>query len=363
MLDTTSNTIQTDIAIIGAGPAGLYAAFELGLHGLKTHIIDILPFAGGQCTELFGHKPIYDIPAIKKCTGIELTERLLEQLQPFSPSLHLGHLVTELTPLTSNNPPAHTNSGFILKTSQGLALQARCIIIASGVGAFLPRTLPLEGLEPLLNRQIFYTPPQDILSLARQNIVISGDLEETLQAANMLASLSDHRPASVTLIHRRDKFRAEQHTIERMELLRQDHLLHFVAGQVTQLHTQPSSGQLQHIEVKRTDNGETQHIPADILLILHGLSPKLGPIANWGLTLKGKQLVIDMATYQTSMPGVFAIGDAVTYPGKRKLITSCFHEATLAAYGIATYLNHGEPVPLQYTSSSTELQALLQQNP
>lgn len=359
MLSPTSiakEAITTDALIIGAGPAGLFAAFQLGLHGLQSHIVDTLPFIGGQCVQLYGDKLIYDIPAIKQCTGQELAQQLLEQAQPFNPQLHLGQLITELTPLTPQKI-------FLLRSSKGQTFHARCVIVASGMGAFLPRTLNLDGIKPLEHTQILYQLPTDHTTLQTQHVVISGDLEDTLQAANLLASQSDHRPASITLIHRRDKFRALDRTIERTQQLRQDGLLRFIAGQPKALITDTTSGRLTALALTESASQQTQHIPADTLLILHGLAPQISPIAKWGtgggLATQGKQLVIDTQTFQTSTPGIFAIGDAITYPGKRNLIISSFHEATLAAYGAASYLNDGAPVTLQYTSSNSELQALL----
>lgn len=351
--------ITTDAVIIGAGCAGLFAAFELGIMGLRSHIVETLPHAGGQCVHLYGDKPIYDIPAILQCTGNELTERLLEQIRPFKADLHLQQTVTALKTRDAPEKASDPAPRFELHTSTGQCFLTRCVVIASGYGAFLPRTLPLEGIRALENQQVFYELPAHTDAYAGKHVVINGDTDIALQAASQLASAEHSRPASVTLVHRRDKFRAEDTLITQIQQLRQAGRLQFIAGQFTGLVTDAASGQLTALQLMGSTDRQTQQIPADAFLILLGLAPQLGPIEQWGLALERKHLVVDPGTFQTNIPGIYAIGDAITYPGKRKLIVSGFHEATLAAYAIASYLQDGATIPVYYTSSNSELQAIL----
>lgn len=349
--------IKTQTLIIGAGPGGLYSAFSLGLLGISCHIVDVLPQPGGQCVQLYADKTIYDIPAISQCDANGLVERLLEQVQPFDPAFHFNQLVSELRVTTDRNQ----RRVFEVKTDKDLCIQSQAVLIASGSGAFLPRKLKLEGLEAFVDQQVFYFPPDNIKTLAGQHVVINGDLEQSLQFANQLATMQQGHseyPASVTLVHRRDKFRAEDHTINQTQILRETGALQFLAGSLNGL-VKNNQDQLTELEIKMSADNSTSQIPADALFVLNGTSPSSGFMENWGLEQQHKQLVVNPATFQTSEAGVFAVGDVVSYPGKRKLIVSAFHEAALAAYSIASYLNGGEPVPLQYTSSNTALQARL----
>ncbi len=351
MNDTvTGPVVETDVVVIGAGPAGLFAAFELGLQELGAHIVDALPFAGGQCVELYPDKPIYDIPGIRHCTGRELVERLLVQIRPFAPGLHLDQTVDRLEPLPDGR--------FALATSAGTRFVSRAVVIASGAGAFLPRKPALPGLERFEDDQVLYRVPDDA-HLAGEDVVVSGDGDLALEAANRLAALEGaDRPRSVTLVHRRDSFRAAEATVARTAELRAAGRLAFMPGQFTALVADAPGDRLAGLALLGAD-GATHTLAASRFLILQGLSPRLGPITEWGLALERKQLVVDTATFRTSAPGIHAIGDAVTYPGKRKLILCGFHEATLAAFGIAGLLLGGEPVHLQYTTTSPRLHELL----
>lgn len=342
----TSYPIETDVVIIGAGPTGLFTAFELGLQELETQIVDALPLAGGQCVELYADKPIYDIPGIQRCTGRELTERLLAQIRPFSPGLHLDQTVTRLEGLSDGH--------FALETSTGNRFIARAVVIASGAGAFLPRKPALENLARFEGKQVLYRVPEDA-AFTDEDVVISGDGDLALEVANRLAALEAGRPRSITLVHRRDSFRASESILARTTALRASGQLAFIPAQFTGI---DSAEQRLSLSLLRSD-GLTQPLMADRLLILQGLSPKLGAIADWGLALERKQLTVDTATFQTSIPGIHAVGDAITYAGKRKLILCGFHEATLAAFGIASYLQDGAPIHLQYTTTSPRLHALL----
>lgn len=340
-------TEKTDAVVIGAGPVGLFQVFQIGLQGFQAHVIDALPFVGGQCAELYGDKPIYDIPGIAVCTGQELTERLLAQIRPFAPHWHLGQQATGLQ--------TQAGGGFLVETSQGTRLQARAVFIASGVGAFLPRALKLEGLAAYEGTQVRYQWAPDE-ALAGRHLLVHGGGEAAVSSAIASATAPDVlRPARTTLQHRRDVFDAPPEMLAQLQALRD-------AGRVEVAVGVPSAiaeegGRLAALELT-TPEGTLQRLPLDLLLVRLGLVPRLGPIADWGLQLERKQLVVDTATFATSVPGIHAVGDAITYPGKRKLILSGFHEATLAAFGAAEWLA-GHKLPLEYTTSSERLHRLL----
>jgi len=343
--ELSPSPLETDVAVIGAGPVGLFAVFELGLLGLSSHVIDALPRVGGQPVELYADKPIYDIPGTQVCTGQELADGLTRQIAPFKPSLHLSHRVDALE--------RQQDGRFLLTTRQGLRLQAKAVFIAAGVGAFEPKRLKIEGIDALENQHLFYALPggESPAHWAGRHLVIIGSEDSALEHAIHLATRSSPRPASVTLMHRRDGFQAEPATVERFRALCAEGRLAFVIGQ-TQGFDAPG-GQLTALHVLGPD-GNTRPLPADALLVLQGFSPKLGPIAEWHLAMERKQIVVDTEKFQTSEPGIFAMGDVNTYPGKRKLILSGFHEATLAAFAVAEQLGN-TPIPLQYTTSSTLL--------
>ncbi|MEK8052512.1 NAD(P)/FAD-dependent oxidoreductase [Ideonella sp. DXS22W] len=346
---TTAAPIETDALVIGAGPVGLFAVFELGLLELNAQVVDALPHAGGQCAELYPDKPIYDIPGLPATTGRELVDRLVQQAAPFKPGLHLGQLLATL----QRNPDGRWLAG----TDQGTQFLARVVVIAAGAGAFLPRSIALDGLERHLGRQITYRL-DDAATLAGRQVLIVGDEDVALEQAIALAEApAAQRPARITLIHRREAFRAAAGTLARFQTLRQQGALHFVAGQPAAL-VEADDGRLQALRLM-PPTGEAIDLPCDQLLIRMGLSPRLGPIHDWGLALERKQLVVDTARYQTAEPGLYAVGDIVTYPGKRKLLLSGFHEATLAAFAAAAHVRPGEPVHLQYTTTSPRLHALL----
>ncbi len=339
--------LGVDAVVIGAGPVGLWQVFQLGLQGLRCHVIDALAQPGGQCAELYGDKPIYDIPGIDRCTGDQLVQRLLAQIAPFSPVFHLGQQVDTLQALP--------DGGFLAGTAQGTRLQARAVFIASGVGAFMPRTLKLPGLAAHEGRQVQYRW-DGATRLAGQHVVVHGGDEPAVQQAIACASAPEAlRPARVTLQHRRDVFDAEPALLEQLQALRDAGRIQVAIGMASG--TAEDGGRLQALELT-TPEGTALRLPLDLLLVRLGLVPRLGPIADWGLQLERKQLVVDTARFCTSVPGIHAVGDAITYPGKRKLILSGFHEATLAAFGAAEWLA-GTELPLEYTTSSERLQGLL----
>jgi thioredoxin reductase (NADPH) len=339
--------LETDAVVIGAGPAGLFQVFELGLLEIRAHVIDTLPVPGGQCIELYPDKPIYDIPGLPFCTGRELTDRLLQQIQPFGATFHLNQEVASVQ--------RQADQRFLVQTSQGTRLLSKTVFIAGGVGAFQPRTLKVPGLERFHDQQVFYRV-RDPAAFAGQHLVVMGDDDTALGWAVHFAQDGPQQARSVTLLHRRDAFRAAPATVERMRELCESGAMRFVAGQIVGF--EEAQGTLTHLQVMGPDD-RTQAVPVDSLLPFLGLSPKLGPIAQWGLALERKQLVVDTEKFETSEPGIFAVGDVNTYPGKKKLIVCGFHEATLAAYAACAYVFPDEKVQLQYTTTSPRLHQLL----
>ena len=331
--------IDTDALVIGAGPVGLFQAFQLGLQGIACHIVDALPHVGGQCAELYADKPIYDIPGIPVCTGRELVERLQQQIAPFKPALHLGQTVQSLQ--------ATGDGRWAVSTNTGTAWTAKTVFIAAGVGAFMPRSLPIEGLAPHMGRQVWFAS-SPLPDFAGQHLLVTGDSDTALQTCLDAASTA----ASVTLMHRREHFSAEPIRIEAFRAAQAAGQVRFVAGQPTGLATKGD-----HLSALRYLNadGTEADLPCDHLVMALGLSPKLGPVANWGLQIERKQLVVSTDTFATSAPGIFAVGDINTYPGKKKLILCGFHEATLAAFGAAAHLWPSDKTLLQYTTTSTTL--------
>ena len=334
---------EADAVIIGAGPVGLFQVFELGLLEIKAHVIDSLPEIGGQCIELYPDKPIYDIPAVPVCTGRDLVGNLLKQIEPFKPQFHLGQDVASLE--------QREDGRFLLTTSENKSFLTKTVFIAAGVGAFQPRLLNLEGIEPLVGKQVFYHVKQPE-QFTGKRIVICGGGDAALDWALHFANTA----ASVTLIHRRNEFKAAPQSIAKMRELCADGKIQLLIGQITALDIH--DGILTNIAVSDID-GNTQSLELDDLLIFFGLSPKLGPIAEWGLDIDRKQVAVDTEKFQTSIPGIFAVGDINIYPGKKKLILSGFHEATLAAFAAAAYLNPEKPIQLQYTTTSTKLHKAL----
>jgi thioredoxin reductase (NADPH) len=338
---------ETDALIVGAGPVGLFQAFELGLLEMGAQIVDSLPCAGGQCAELYADKPIYDIPALPRCTGRELVDRLLQQLAPFKPGLHLGQEVQQLR--------RQADGRFAVQTSAGTQFLAKTVFIAGGVGSFQPRTLKVPGLEAFAGGQLRYRL-DDSTHFAGQRVVVVGGDEVALDTALRLSQAGPGAAASVLLLHRREVFDATADTLARLRAARDTGVVRFVAGQVAGFAA--AEGRLSHLDIAAAD-GSNPRVALDQLLVCLGLSPRLGPIAAWGLALDRKQLVVDTARFETNEPGIFAVGDIVHYPGKRKLIVSGFHEATLAAFAAAAIVRPEQPVLLQYTTTSPRLHELL----
>ena len=328
--------VQTDVVIVGAGPCGLFQVFELGLLDLKAHVIDALPKAGGQCTELYPDKPIYDIPAYPVIGAQELVDNLMKQIAPFHPTFHLGQQVSEVTPVDGQ--------GFRVRTSAGTEFQARTVIIAGGVGAFQPVLLKLDGIEKFENTQLFYRVKEPAQHHGKHLVVLGGGDS----ALDWTLALAD-KAASMTLIHRSDKFRAQDASVGKARALEAAGKLRILAGHVHAY--EQADGKISALKVKTVAAGDVS-VPVDHILAFYGLSPKLGPIAEWGLNLNKHQIVVDTEKFETSTPGIYAVGDINSYPGKKKLILSGFHEAALAAFAIKHRLFPNEKIHLQYTTTS-----------
>ncbi len=343
----STEPIQTDAVIVGAGPVGLFQVFELGLLEIKAHIIDSLAYPGGQCIELYPDKPIYDIPAVPVCTGKELTDNLLKQIEPFGATLHLGQEVSVVQ--------REDDGRFRVETSKGTRFLTKTVFIAGGVGSFQPRLLKVDGLEKFDGTQLFYRVRNPAQCSGRDLVIVGGG-DSALDWTLNFAQDGPHKAGSVILIHRRDGFRAAPASVAKMRELCEALEMQFVVGQITGY--EERNGQLAQIKVTGGD-GVTRTIPLDVLLVFFGLSPKLGPIAEWGLALERKQIVVDTEKFETSVPGIFAVGDINTYPGKKKLILSGFHEAALAAFGAAPYVFPDKRILLQYTTTSPKLHKVL----
>jgi thioredoxin reductase (NADPH) len=334
--------VSTEVAIIGAGPVGLFQIFELGLLGISAHIIDSLAHPGGQCTELYPDKPIYDIPALPIVGAQELIDRLLQQAKPFHATFHLGEEVSELQRLADGR--------FLVGTAAGTRLNAGAVVIAGGVGSFQPRRLSVPGIEAFEGTQVLYRV-KSVADYHGKDLIICGGGDSALDWTVALCE----KARSLTLVHRRPEFRAAPATVTRMRDLVAAGRMQLIVGNIVGLEAQGAQVQAQ---IHGTDGHEEQ-MPADHVLAFFGLHPKLGPIAEWGLELDRKALKVDPEKFQTSVPGIFAIGDINHYPGKKKLILSGFHEAALAAFAIQHHLFPEKRQFLQYTTTSPIMQKRL----
>lgn len=328
--------ISTDVVIIGAGPAGLFQVFELGLLDIHAHVVDSLPRIGGQCSELYPEKPIYDIPACPVIGAQELIDRLLQQIEPFEAQFHLGQAVTELE--------RKDDGRFALTTSSGTQFDAATVIIAAGLGAFQPRTLRVPGAADFDGSSIHYKIT-DAEQLAGKDIIILGGGDSAL---DWTIELND-RVKSLTLIHRRLEYRAQPASVNKMKALAEKGSLKEFHGMVREVLSKDNK--FQGLCVADAE-GNIHKINADGVYVFWGLSPNLGPVAEWGLDIEKRQIHVDTEKFQTSEAGIFAIGDINTYPGKKKLILSGFHEAALAAFGVQKHLDPDKRVFLQYTTTS-----------
>jgi thioredoxin reductase (NADPH) len=329
--------INTDVVIVGAGPCGLFQVFELGLLGLKAEVVDSIRQPGGQCTELYPDKPIYDIPAIPECTGDELTEALLKQIEPFNCGMHLGEEVQVVR--------RQDDDTFFVETSSGKQFTSKAVVIAGGVGSFQPRPIRVPDVDDYTDKSLHYRV-RDPKQFAGKKLVILGGGDSALDWVLELVDSAER----ITLVHRRDEYRAMPDSVAKMEKLvaegRMDDIrsakasaLNGENGQVTSIVIQPKEG-------------EAREIDADQVLVFFGLAPKLGPIAEWGLDINRKTINVDTEKFETSEPGIYAVGDINHYPGKKKLILCGFHEAALAAFAIKQRIEPDKKVHVQYTTTS-----------
>ncbi len=334
--------IKTDAVIVGAGPVGLFAVFELGLVDIKAHLIDILDRPGGQCTELYPEKPIYDVPALAVVTGQELTDKLMEQIKPFGAEFHFNQRVDTLERL---------DGGFRLTTDLGKRFECKIVIIAAGGGSFTPKRPPLPGIEAYEDKSVFYSV-RKMENFRGRDVLIVGGGDSALDWTLNLQPVAK----SLTLVHRRAEFRAAPASVQKMLALVESGDVNFKLGQVTELHGE--NGQLRSVTVKGAD-GETFEQKTEIMMPFFGLTMKLGPVADWGIQLNENLIPVDTAKFETSEPRIFAIGDINTYPGKLKLILSGFHEAALMAQAAHKYVYPDKKLIFQYTTSSSSLQKKL----
>ena len=338
-----ADVITTDVVIIGAGPCGLFTVFELGLLDIRCHVLDILDRPGGQCAELYPEKPIYDIPALPLVTGAELTSRLMEQASPFKPEYHFNQMVTSLV--------KRGDSDFELKTDGDLVFNCKVVVIAAGGGSFMPKKPPIPGIEAYEGSSVFYSVKK-MEAFRGKDVLIIGGGDSALDWVNNLQPITN----SMTLLHRRDEFRAAPDSVNKMRELVAEGKMQLKIGQVTGL--TGTDGKLASAQVKGAD-GTMSDVTCNTMLPFFGLTMKLGPVADWGLNLHQNLISVDTEKFETNVPGIFAVGDINTYPGKLKLILSGFHEAALMAQQAFRYINPGERLLFQYTTSSTNLQKKL----
>jgi thioredoxin reductase (NADPH) len=338
-----SSPIECDVVIVGAGPCGLFQVFELGLLGISAHVVDSLAHPGGQCAELYPDKPIYDIPALPVCGAQELVDRLLQQIKPFNATFHLGQEVTEVR--------KEENERFLVRTAVDTVFRTRAIVIAGGVGSFQPRRLGIEGADVFEGRQIHYRI-KSAAAFHSKDLVIFGGGDSALDWVLDLCG----KARSVTLVHRRAEFRAAPNSVAKMRQLVAAGRMHYFEGTAERLLV--AGGELKGVVVSG-GGGEQRELRAEHLLAFFGLHPKLGPIAEWGLELDKRTIRVDTEKFQSSVPGIFAVGDINHYPGKKKLILSGFHEAALAAFGIQHHLYPEKKQFLQYTTTSPIMQKRL----
>jgi thioredoxin reductase (NADPH) len=339
----TAAPIECDVVIVGAGPCGLFQVFELGLLGISAHVVDSLAHPGGQCTELYPDKPIYDIPALPVCGAQELVNRLLQQIKPFNAKFHLGQEVTEVR--------KETDKLFWVRTATDTTFHTRAIVIAGGVGSFQPRRLGLEGAEGFEGRQIHYRV-RNAAAFHGKDLVIFGGGDSALDWVVDFCG----KARSLTLVHRRAEFRAAPASVAKMRELVAAGRMRYLEGLAEKLLV--SNDTLTGVAITGSD-GTRHDLKAEQLLAFYGLHPKLGPIAEWGLDLDKRAIRVDTEKFQTSVPGIFAVGDINHYPGKKKLILSGFHEAALAAFGIQHHLHPEKKQFLQYTTTSPIMQKRL----
>jgi thioredoxin reductase (NADPH) len=329
---------QTDAVIIGAGPCGLFAVFELGLLGIKAHVIDIQEKPGGQCAELYPEKPILDIPGVPVITGADLTLKLIEQIRPFGAVFHLNEMADSLD---------KTGSGWRIKTDLGTTIDAKVVVVAAGGGSFTPKKPPIPGIEAYEGKTVFYAVRKRE-AFAGKTLVIAGGGDSALDwTINLEPSAK-----KITLVHRRDEFRGAPESVERMRALVSAGKIDLKIAQIKGL--EGKGGEIAGVAVEDSAGGSV--IPCDAMLAFYGLTMKLGPIAEFGLSLHEERIAVDTEKFETSVPGIFCIGDMANYPGKLKLILSGFHEAALMSHGAFHYVFPDKKLKFQHTTSAKELQ-------
>ena len=338
-------TVSTDVVIIGAGPVGLFQVFELGLHGISAHLIDALPHAGGQCAELYPDKPIYDIPAIPVCTGQELTDRLLKQIEPFDPVFHFDQTVSDVR--------KNGDSDFSVITDDGLQIDCKAVVIAAGAGSFTPVKVRVEGMDQFEKTQLFYRVRKPEHHHGKHLVILGGGDS----AIDWALALAD-QAASLIVVNRTEKFRAAKASVDKLMALSEQGKVEVLLGALKDYKS--SDNTLQQVKFELRDENKTERwVDVDHLLVFFGLSPKLGPVENWGMQIEQKAIAVDLATFETTVPGIYAVGDINTYKGKKKLILSGFHENAMAAHAILQQFEPDKKIHTQYTTTSPKLQARL----
>jgi len=331
----SDKVIETEALIVGAGPVGLFQVFELGLLGVSAHVVDTMKVVGGQCAELYPDKPIYDIPGIPVCSGQELVDNLLLQIRPFNPTFHLGEEVATVEIVDEN--------WFDVGTDLGTRFRTRCVFIAGGVGSFQPRQLRFDGIEAFEDKSLFYKVRDPSLFRGKKLAILGGG-DSALDWVNELAPQAN----GITSIHRREEYRGAPASVERMRELAAAGKVEPIIGKVSGY----SSDDKGITALTVTAGEEEREVPCEAVLVFYGLAPKLGPIAEWGLNINRKTINVDTEKFETSTPGIYAVGDINYYPGKKKLILSGFNEAALAAFAAKERLDPSRKVHLQYTTTS-----------
>jgi thioredoxin reductase (NADPH) len=335
--------IDTDVIIVGAGPVGLFTVFECGLLGLASHLVDNLDKVGGQCAELYPEKPIFDIPSRRRVTGQQLVDDLMDQIQPFAPHFHFQQQASSLYRLPDRR--------WQMETTLGTILRAPVLVIAAGAGAFVPRRPPVADIDAFEGRSVLYAV-RSVEQFMGKRIVVVGGGDSALDWVLNLHPVA----AQLTLVHRRDEFRAAPASVSQMRELVKRRAIRLLIGELKSL--QGNAGNLTSVTIKRVD-GEFEVLDCDRLLPFFGLKTELGPIAKWGLALSRDLVKVDTEKFETSEPGIFAIGDINIYPGKLKLILSGFHEAALMAQAAFRLARPKDKLVFRYTTSSTDLQRRL----
>jgi thioredoxin reductase (NADPH) len=322
---------------VGAGPCGLFQVFELGLLGLKAEVVDSIRQPGGQCTELYPDKPIYDIPAVPVCTGEELTQAILKQIEPFGAGMHLGEEVRVVQ--------RQDDDSFLVETSAGTQFNSRAVVIAGGVGSFQPRMIRIANAEEFRSKSLHYHV-RDPAQFAGKKLLILGGGDSALDWALELVDTAER----VTVVHRRDEYRAMPDSVSKLRSLVAEGRMDVIeSAKATQINGE--GDQISSVVIQPKE-GDAVEVAADHVLVFFGLAPKLGPIAEWGLDINRKTINVDTEKFSTSEPGIYAVGDINHYPGKKKLILCGFHEAALAAFAIKQQLEPDKKVHVQYTTTS-----------